>query len=346
MIKIPFEQIVAKIKEESKISEAEIQTRIKNKIEKLSGLISKEGAAHIVANELGIKLFEKTTGKLDIKNVLIGMRSVDIDGKVQRVFPMTTFQRKTDGGTGKVSSFIIADPTGTIRTTVWGDKAESVQKLNENDIVRVINAYVKDNNGRPEIHLGTNSELTVNPEGVKIKEVKKQERIRKKIQDLKEGDQDIEILGTIVQVFDIRYYEVCPECSKKLVFKEDNFECSTHGQVQPAFAYVLNLFVDDGSENTRVVLFRNQAERLVGRDADTIISWKDNPARFEDIKTELLGQMVKITGRVSKNAMFDRLEFIAQLVFPNPDPEEELKLLEKEQEPAHEAVSIDDIEEI
>ena len=50
MIKIPYEQIVERIKTNANISEDEIKERVNAKMKQLSGLISKEGAAHIVAN--------------------------------------------------------------------------------------------------------------------------------------------------------------------------------------------------------------------------------------------------------------------------------------------------------
>ena len=47
--------------------------------------------------------------------------------------------------------------------------------------------------------------------------------------------------------------------------------------------------------------------------------------KFEEIKTELLGNIIKIGGRVKKNLFFDRLEFVANDVTLNPNPEEEIK---------------------
>ncbi len=42
----------------------------------------------------------------------------------------------------------------------------------------------------------------------------------------------------------------------------------------------------------------------------------------------LVGEMVKVQGRVQRNAMFDRVEFVAFSVAP-ADPEEELQVLGK-----------------
>ena len=69
MFKLPLPDIIQKIKIGSGISDEDINQKIDVKMQQLSGLISKEGAAHIVANELGIKLFEQTSGILKIKNI-------------------------------------------------------------------------------------------------------------------------------------------------------------------------------------------------------------------------------------------------------------------------------------
>jgi hypothetical protein len=58
MISIPLKDIISKIAKQTDLGESEIQQKIKAKIEQLYGLVSEEGAAHIVANEYGIKLFE------------------------------------------------------------------------------------------------------------------------------------------------------------------------------------------------------------------------------------------------------------------------------------------------
>ena len=71
--------------------------------------------------------------------------------------------------------------------------------------------------------------------------------------------------------------------------------------------------------------FRNQASRLCNIDDAKMVSFREEPMKFEDVKTDLLGQIIKVVGRAKKNDMFDRLEFTAQLVFPEPDPSDELK---------------------
>lgn len=90
----------------------------------------------------------------------------------------------------------------------------------------------------------------------------------------------------------------------------------------------MNVFLDDGSDNIRTVLFRNQAEKLLEITSEEFVKFKDEPDKFEEVKTKLLGEQIKLRGRINKNDMFDRLEFIAQLVFPHPDPKEEIERLQ------------------
>ena len=98
----------------------------------------------------------------------------------------------------------------------------------------------------------------------------------------------------------------------------------------PDHSYVLILIVDDGTDNMRAVFFREAMEKLLGCSKEKVLSYKDNPESFEQEKSDLLGALVKINGRVKKNLFFDRLEIVANAVSLNPDPEEEIKRLNEE----------------
>jgi replication factor A1 len=328
MIKIPYEQIVERIGKETKISESEINGKIDSKMKQLSGLISKEGAAHIVANELGIKLFDTFTGKLQIKNILAGLRNVETVGKVLQTYELREFT--TNDRQGKIASLVIGDETGTIRVVMWGDQADNIKNISKGTILKIIGSYVKDNNGTIELHLNDRSKLLINPEGETVKEIKQNNTERKSINQLTENDSSVEILGTIVQIFEPRFFEICPQCSKRTKNVEGAFSCPEHNNIEPDYSYVLNLIVDDGTENIRTVFFRDSMEKLINLNKEKILAYKDNPEKFEDIKTELLGNIIKINGRVKKNLFFDRIEIVANDVFLNPDPEQEIKRLDDE----------------
>ncbi len=330
MIKIPFEQIIERIQKEADISEEEIKDKISKKMKQLSGLISKEGAAHIVANELGIKLFDAVSGKLQIKNILAGLRNVETVGKVLQTYELREFT--TNDRQGKVASLIIGDETGNIRVVLWGNQADNINKIKEGTILKVIGSYVKENNGFNELHINERSQLIINPEGENIINVKQFVSERISIDKLTENNNGIEVLATIVQIFEPRFFEICPKCSKRVKNDEGSFLCQTHDKVDPDFSYVLNLIVDDGTDNIRTVFFRETMEKLLNLNKERILEYKENPEKFEEIKTELLGNIVKVNGRVKKNLFFDRLELVANDVNLNPNPEEEIQRLNEEVE--------------
>lgn len=328
MIKIPFQEMISKIQEKTGKTKEEIEKMMSDKITQLSGLISKDGALHIISNELGVVLVEKT-GK--IKDIYPGMRSVDVLGKVTQVYELREFKRG-DNSTGKVSNFLMGDETGQIKIVCWGGHADQAGQLKEATIVKVISGMVKENNqGYKEIHLNDNSKLIINPPGETVAEVKtfeKSKAARKNIKDLTETDENTELVGTIVQVFDPRFFEVCPECNARIKEIETTWKCEKHGEIKPSYNYVMNIFLDDGTDNIRVVLFNNQAERFLAKTKEDFLNYRLFPETFEQLKTDMLGEQYRFIGRVKKNIFFNRLEFNAQLVF-KAQPEEELELIKK-----------------
>ena len=297
-------------------------------MKQLSGLISKEGAAHIVANELGIKLFDSFTGKLQIKNILVGLRNVETVGKVLQTYELREFT--TNERQGKVASLVIGDETGTIRIVMWGDQADNIKNINKEMIIKIAGGYVKDNNGGIELHLNDRSQVILNPPGESVNVVKQNATQRKEISKLTENDNNVEILGTIVQIFDPRFFPIDPETGRKVTENEGTYYLNDKAIENPDYSYVLNLIVDDGTDNMRAVFFRETMEKLLNCNKEKILGYKDNPETFEQVKSDLLGTLVKINGRVKKNLFFDRLEIVSNDVSLNPDPEEEIKRLDEE----------------
>ena len=60
------------------------------------------------------------------------------------------------GGKKKVRNGILKDGTGEISLVLWGDEVEMVA---EGEKVRVIDGWVKDYQGRPQISLGRSGKL-------------------------------------------------------------------------------------------------------------------------------------------------------------------------------------------
>ncbi len=318
MYKIPIQEVKEKIVSSGKLSSQELDEKIKSKINELSGLISEEGAAHIIANEMGVSVAPKAGEKLIVKKIYAGMRNVECNVKVVQKYEAREFSKGES--TGKVCSLLVGDESGVIRFVLWNEQVDLLAHVAEGAILHIKDAYARDNNGRCEIHLGRGGTFDINPEGVSVTVAERSSSfVRKSIQELAGGEENIEILGTIVQVFDPRFFEVHPETGKRIQPGED---------VTPALSYVMNVVVDDGTSNIRCVLWKNQTNKLLSTDVNSFSEYKENPQGFEDTKTDLLGEQVKFVGRVKNNEMFNRLEFNVQFV-QKADPAKEIAQLEE-----------------
>src|SRR3989344_4094449 len=105
-----YSKLVERISKSSGLSIDEIERKIEAKKAKLSGLISKEGAAQIVAAELGLNLDQE---QLKISELLQGMKRANVLGKIIKINPIREYNK--NGRQGKVASMVLADDTANIR---------------------------------------------------------------------------------------------------------------------------------------------------------------------------------------------------------------------------------------
>ena len=317
MFGLLYPDIVKRIKEEANISEQEIELKVKDKLTKLSDLITKEGAAHIVAHELGVKIFEPV-GKLTIDKLIAGMNSVNLLCKVVKIFGVREF--KTEKRQGKVANLLVGDETGITKLVIWDTnqiKLIEENKIKETSVLKIKNGYVKENNGFKEFHLGNRSQIIINPENETVNVIQKtnyQEFNKKQIKELQDTDVNIGIFGTVTQLFEPRFYEACPECNKKARLYDGKFQCDAHGTITEKLVPIVNFFFDDGTDSIRAVAFRNNAEEILNIKSEQLYELRQYPEKIEEIKNKVLGKQLTLIGKVTKNELFERKEFTVQRI--------------------------------
>ena len=299
MINLNYEDIINKIKEDKGLSDNEIKSKVTEKLNQLGDLISMSGAAHIVANELGVRLYDLKKKRFKIKDLVAGINSIDIVGKVLNIYGIREFTRKDK--IGRVGSMLIGDETGTVRVVIWEtNQLDLMEKAEEGSVIRVKNAYVKENNGFKELHIGSKGilELNVDEEigDVKFNTVSRNID-KKKISELRAGE-FASLNGFIVQLFEPRFYDACPQCNRKVI----DGNCEQHGEVVIQKNAILNFYLDDGSGSVRVVAFRDNVKKLIPDPEND---------KFEDYKNKIIGNIINVEGKANKNQMFDRIEFMA-----------------------------------
>ena len=293
-----YDRIIEKISKIANVNKEEIERKIEAKRAKLSGLISKEGAAQVVAAELGISFDNE---KLKIEELLPGMRKVNVIGKVVNIFPARTFKTKT-GEDGKVANMFIADETSNIKVVLWDTNAISLLengKIGEGSVVEILNGSMREN----EIHLGSFSELKLS--NSKMDDVKTGKIFReKKISELKNSD-NAKVRAFIVQSFEPRFFYVCPSCKKKAVQEGEGFVCAEHGKVAAEKRALLNIILDDGTETIRTVAFQDNLAGIGLTDLE-------NPEELIKQRENLLGKEMIFHGTARTNKVFNTPEFIIE----------------------------------
>ena len=121
------DQIIEKIISTTGLAAEEVDRRIREKQRELSDLVSREGAAYIVAKEMGLDLVSRPKQKIEIKNIVPGIRNLTLEARVSRAFDIRTFER--EGKQSKVANIILADGSGTVRMSLWDDQTDILDKL-------------------------------------------------------------------------------------------------------------------------------------------------------------------------------------------------------------------------
>ncbi|NIM47159.1 MAG: hypothetical protein GTN40_03310 [Candidatus Aenigmarchaeota archaeon] len=302
-----FEIIVKKIKEKADLTDEDINKKILEKQQELSNLVSKEGAAYIIAKELGLDIFQKTKRRLEIKNVVPRLRNLNLTARIVKVFEPKEFKRKDK--IGKVANVILGDPSGTIRMSLWDQQTEIVEKLKSGMAIELFGAYTKENGfGSAEIRLGTKGGINILEDSdiPPLERIAQREISRQNISNLKEGSMG-EIKAALVQLFETNiFFEICPTCGRRVKINDNKFVCAEHGEVEPKKTIVLSGVIDDGTGNIRAVFFRENALKLIGMNIDGALKIKDS--FFENL--DVLGKEFIMFGRVRRNKLFGRLEFV------------------------------------
>ncbi len=311
-----LDEIIKELKDKTKFSRKQIYERIKKKHEELSGLVSMEGAGHLVARDLGVNLVFTNKRELDIKDIVPGMKHVNLKARIVQISETREFERK-GGKKGKVCNLILTDGTGQIRLPLWDKQVTMVEEgeVKEDDVVELKNALAKENVfGGVEVGLPRLARLEkVEDDGSIPHETTSFKTFnRLAIKDLKEGF--YETKGNVVQIFNVNpIFQTCPECRARLEEKDGIYECSKHGKVKPENNMIISGIVDDGTASIRSVFFRDQAQTLTGLDPSVLLSMSQEEA-IDLIKKNALGNEVIMKGRVQKNKIFDTLEMIVNKV--------------------------------
>lgn len=156
------EEILAKRRD---LTQEEVLSLIEQKKKEGRGLLSDEGAARLVAEELLIRTRGKELGRMQVQDLVSGLNDVAISGRILLAWPPQGFQRR-DGTPGRVMNLVLVDRTGRVRCALWDRHADTASKAGnlQGKIIRIGHAYTRQGlSGDPEVNAGDRSSIELDP---------------------------------------------------------------------------------------------------------------------------------------------------------------------------------------
>ncbi|GAB7013967.1 single-stranded DNA binding protein [Halolamina salina] len=184
-----------------------------------------------------------------VEELSMGLSDVTLVGKLLDVDDQYRTFDRDDGTEGRVANVAIGDETGRIRVTLWDEATDLLDELEADEVVEVVDGYVREREGDLELHVGSRGTIEEVDEDVEyVPETTA-------IDDVEMGD-TVDIAGAVIETDDKRTFD-----------RDDGSE----GQVR-------NVRVRDDTGDIRVALWGEKADRditLADRVAFTDVEIQD-----------------------------------------------------------------------
>jgi len=185
------------------ISQEQIQEKLKAERARTGGLLRDETLLRLIAAKFGIEVQQNSfhnSGILSTSRLFAGLNDVTVAGRLIAVFPARTFQGPEKSG--KFATLMIADNEGILRVVLWNEKAELIESavLKAGQAVRLLHGYTRnDRFGKTELHLGSKSQIEIEPEE-KATKYPQMEKFVVKINSLTSMSGNVHLAGTVKAV--------------------------------------------------------------------------------------------------------------------------------------------------
>lgn len=325
------EELMQKVVEASELDEDELEENVEEKMDEFEGLVSEEGAIHLVAKEHGVDLSESVDEDLEIENIVPEMRKVVLKARILNISDKNTFERDGDEDEGQVQNMLLGDGNDTIRVTLWDEQTEIAENVDEGDVIEITGAYtVEDDRGNAELRLGDSAQVKlVDDDEHDIPEMESEEEAAEvPISDISSEGSSFKVNGMVMTVYTSNpFYRVDPD-SGDTVREEDGKYVTDSGEEveEPVGRLALPAVIDDGTENIRAVFFGDQARELLDLTEEEEEDMDEDAV--EEAAEEIKGKELEIQGRTRYNDYFGALEILVNEMNHTTTEEEIEKMLE------------------
>jgi len=239
------------------------------------------------------------------------MNNVDIVAKLLRAYEINLF--KKEGSEGKVLNFEIADESGKIRATAWGDISEKIKKIPTESVIKIEGAYTKRGLKNLELHLGWKARIVEQPHS----KIMLTEKINKKNISQIDLGETVEVNARILEILPGKLvYNSCPKCGKKLQKQIENFLCENCGEIpEPELTPVVSARIADDESEIIATFFKEQAEQLMEFDSEKLEEKLESQQAEEiiaELNKKLENKKIKMVCRLRENKFNNEKELVAR----------------------------------
>ena len=223
------------------LSQDQVLALIEEKKREGQGLLSDEGAARLVAEELLIQTRGTELGRMRVKDLVPGLNDVTISGRIVLTWPPQNFQRK-DGTPGRVMRIVLADKSERVRCAIWDRHVDVLSRVGDlqGKVLRIGHAYTRQGlAGDTEVHAGERSSIEIDPDDMPKSDLPEFGELFTPLAKLAAGANQVNAIGVVQS--EPRHYN----------FAKDERTGS-----------VLRAFIADESGNMPLVAWNERAEEL------------------------------------------------------------------------------------
>lgn len=200
-----LEEKIRKICEKTGKSKDEVWELILEKRKELNELVSEDGAAHIVAQELGVDILRGVSESLKMGDLVPGLSNITVEARIMKIYAPVYFVR-SDGGMGVVVNALLADNSGKAVLVLWNEQVRRIEGFERGDIVRIVSGVTREGRERAlEIHLGSSGSIEHNPEDIDVSKFPDPGR-GYSVVDLDPGMRDIDTVGKVTEIGKVSNY--------------------------------------------------------------------------------------------------------------------------------------------
>lgn len=198
-----IEEIIQQIlSKQPELSREQILENLKVERSKTGGLIADETLLRLIAARYGVEIpKDHTESRFYVNDLVPGLNDVTVTGRVISVYPSRKFEGEK---AGKLASILIADKTSTLRVILWNEQAELVEtsKIKAGQIVRLLHGYTRENRkGELELHLGSKSQIEIEPENAKADDYPTIAKFVTKISNIDNTLREVHLVGKVKALF-------------------------------------------------------------------------------------------------------------------------------------------------